>query len=670
MTSKTASEIKTIEALREKTDILVALVGNPNVGKSSLFNSITGLGVLTANYAGKTVELNCGILRNKSSKIGVIDLPGIYSLDTVSEDQIVAVKTLFEIKFDLIVYIIDSTNLARNLYLLLQLSELGIPILAGLNFSDIADRKGIKTDLAKMKELLGVTVVSISALRGDGIDKLVEEIPKFQNKRINRVHKYSSIVEDELSAISETLKETQIKWDYALPLENSATLLLESNNYVTNLINDEKMAEQIQKSKAKIALAYSSESPESVIIKERYGLAGELTSIVQEITKKKRSISEHIWSLSTHPLTGIPILLMISIIIIYALFEGGGKIAELMDYLWKTFIASHISWVIKLIAGQSLWASVLEWGFNDGLLAALSVGVPYVLIFYIVLSILEDTGYLNAAAFLMDRAMHSIGLHSKAFIPISSAIGCSVPAVLATRILNSKREKIIAISLIVIIACSARTAVIFGAVSQFIGLWWAVSILLINLGIVIVAGFILNKFTPGEAEGLVMEIFPLRRPHFVNVLKKTWIRFADFLWIATPIVIAGSMFLGWLYETKYIWALTKPLAPIFEQWLGLPAFAGIALFFAVLRKELALQFLIILASGGQVEIPLNTLMSPEQIYTFTLFNTLYMPCIATIAIMGREIGWKWTGIILAGTLSFTILFTGIVHKIIVFLHIL
>lgn len=663
------NDIKTIDSLREKSDTLVALAGNPNVGKSSLFNSVTGLGVLTANYAGKTVELNCGILRNKESKIGVIDLPGIYSLDTASEDQLVAVKAIFEIKFDLIIYIIDSTNLARNLYLLLQLSELGLPILAGLNFSDIADRKGIKTDLAKMKELLGITVVSISALRGNGIDKLVEEIPKLKNKPVERVHRYSSVVEEELTAISEILKKEQIKWDYVLPPENSATLLLEGNTFAESLI-DENIEKQIKTSKDKIAVAYNDESPESVIIKERYGLAGDLTAKVQETTKKQRSFSERLWTLCTHPFTGIPILFIVSAIIVYALFEGGGKIAELMESFWNTFIASHVSWAIKSIAGESILAKVLEWGFNDGFLAALSVGVPYVLVFYIVLSILEDTGYLNAAAFLMDRAMHTIGLHSKAFIPISSAIGCSVPAVLATRILSSKREKIIAISLIVIIACSARTAVIFGAVSQFIGLWWALSILFINLGVVVAAGFLLNKFTPGEAEGLVMEIFPLRRPHFLNVLKKTWVRFADFIWIATPIVVAGSMLLGWLYETKYIWLLTKPLAPIFEQWLGLPAFAGIALFFAVLRKELALQFLMMLASGGQVDIPLNTIMTSEQIYTFTLFNTLYMPCIATIAIMSREIGWKWTGIILAATLSFTILFTGVVHKIILFFNIL
>ncbi len=661
-------EIKTLEKLRKKTDTLIALAGNPNVGKSSLFNSITGLGVLTANYSGKTVELNCGVLRKEENKIGVVDLPGIYSLETTSEDQVTAVKALFENKYDLIVYIIDSTNLARNLYLLLQLIELKIPIIAALNFSDIAKRKGLGTDITLMQELLGVTVVPISAVRGDGIDKLVTEILSHKNKEVKRVHKYSSAIEEELAELQSLLEKTDIPWPYSVEPQNCAPLLLEGNSYIEELIKNTDISKKLAKTKEKLSTAYNDKEPESIIIKERYGLAGAITAKIQKTTKNKRSFSETLWSLATFPPTGIPILLLLASSIIYILFEGGGWLGGALETLWTTFCSPHITYVIKLIAGESLWATVLNWGFNDGILAAICVGVPYVLIFYFILSFLEDTGYLNAAAFLLDKAMHFIGLHSKAFIPLSAAIGCSVPAVMGTRILSSTREKIIAISLIVIIACSARTAVIFGAVSQFIGFFWALSIFFINFAVVVIAGILLNKFTPGEPEGLVMEIFPLRKPHLLTVFKKTWARFADFLWIATPIVVAGSMVLGWLYETKYIWLLTKPLAPIFEDWLGLPAVAGITLLFAVLRKELALQFLVILASathGGTVK-DITAIMTPEQIYTFTLFNTLYMPCIATIAVMGREIGWKWTTVILASTLTFTIVFTGIVHKILVF----
>lgn len=649
----------------QENDMLVALTGNPNVGKSSLFNSLTGLGVLTANYAGKTVELNMGTLRSKDKKIGFVDLPGIYYLHTKSEDQALCVSALFEIDFDVIVYVIDSTNLTRNLYLLLQLIELNFPIVVALNFSDVAERKGLKTDVELLEKLLYIKVIPISAVRGDGIDKLVEEIIETKNKKTKRIHRYSNILETEITKLEEIIQNDNQTWSYHADKKGCASLLLEGNKYCNSLIDNEKIKNSLADIKKDISEKFHDENPDSIIIKERYGLAGSIASQVQQTTKKKRSISEKIWDLTTYPPTGLPILFIISALVILTLFQGGATLSAGMEQLWGKFCAPFITSAIHAVAGKGIWATILNWGFNDGLLAALSIGVPYVLIFYIILSLLEDTGYLNAAAFLVDKAMHFIGLNSRAFIPLSAAIGCSVPAVIGTRILNSKREKIIAIALIVLIACSARIAVIFGAVSKYLGLFWALSIIAINGLIVITAGYILNRMTEGEQEGEIIEVFPLRRPHMLTVLKKTWIRFADFIWIATPIVIVGSMVLGWLYETGYIWNLAKPLSPIFTGWLGLPSVAGIALFFAVLRKELALQFLVILASaqhGHQIS-SLTAIMTPEQIYVFTLFNTLYMPCMATIAVMGREIGWKYTTLILTSTLTFTIIFTGLVHRI-------
>lgn len=662
---------KTIEKLKSNSDILIALAGNPNVGKSTLFNSLTGLGVHTANYSGKTVELNCGVLRSKDKKIGIVDLPGIYYLGTDSDDLKIASKAIFEIPFDVIVYIVDTTNLARNLYLLLQLIELGLPLIAALNFTDSAEKKGVFTDTELLSKRLGIPVVPISAMRGDGIPELVEQIEKTKNVNSERIHKFSFELEENLNKIEATLKANEEEWEYYPRKNKIAPLLMEGNLYCRSLLKSKPIHESVETAVTTIREKYKTEEPESIIIKERYGLAGELASAAQTSKNKKASFSEKLWSYTTYPLTGIPILLAVSFTIIYILFKGGALLADFLDGCWKLAAEPYITALISAIFGNSIWGKVFNWGFNDGLIAAITVGIPYVLIFYFILSFLEDTGYLNAAAFLVDKAMHTIGLHSKAFMPLAAAIGCSVPAVIGTRILNSKREKIIAITLIVIIACSARTAVIFGAVSKYIGLWWAISIIMINVAVVIGAGLLMNIFTKGEQEGQVLEIFPMRRPNAWNVLKKTWIRFADFLWIATPIVIAGSMVIGWLYETGNIWALTKPLKPIVEDWLGLPPFAGIALFFAVLRKELALQFLLTLASAQTGhENALTSFMTQAQIYVFTLFNTLYMPCIATIAVIIREIGWRWCIAILATTLSFTILLSGIASKLILYFHIL
>lgn len=665
-------EIKSIEYLTKKTDRLVALAGNPNAGKSSIFNCLTGLDAFTANYSGKTVDINCGILNSGDMKIGIVDLPGVYSLGATSEEQEIAIKCLFENKFDKIVYVADATNLNRNLYLMLQLTELGLPLVAAVNFSDITSAKGIRTDLKKLTRMTGVRAIETSALRGDGIEELVEDLSKDgPAETSSRKWPCSKRLDSAITSFSNELKGNAEVGAKGVETGNLATVLFERIAYAEELVK----GTSIPGLREKIIEKYTSEGGEDIesdIISERYAAAGKITEAVQTREKRRESFSEKLWRLSTYPLTGIPLLLAVFAAVVLILFQGGNMIAECIESLWEAYCSGPVDWLIRLAAGDGITAKVLKWGFNDGLLASLTVGIPYVLIFYLILSFLEDSGYLNAAAFLLDKTLHSVGLHSKAFIPISAAIGCSVPAVMGTRILNTKREKIIAISLIVLIACSARTAVIFSAVSKYIGILWAVSIIIINMLIAAGAGLILNKIVPGEHQGSVMEIFPLRKPKFSTVLKKTWTRFKDFLIIAMPVVIAGSMILGLLYETGYIWSLEKPFAPIFEGWLGLPAFTGLALVFAILRKELALQFLVVLAChhapGAGDDI--TAILTPEQIYTFTIFNTIYMPCLATITVMGKEIGAKWTTVILACTLAFSILFSGTVHHAIRLLNLL
>lgn len=667
-----AEEIKTIEYLIQKTDRIAALAGNPNTGKSSIFNCLTGQDVFTANYSGKTVDLNCGILNAGDKKIGIVDLPGVYSLGALSDEQKTAIKCLFENKFDNVIYVADATNLSRNLYLLLQLAELGLPITAALNFSDIANNKGLKTDTEKLERLTGIHFIETSALRGEGIEDIVKILSENNASAVSsRKWKYTKKLENALSEMKVKIAEAKPEFKIPSDPENLAPAIFEHLGYIEPLIE----GTEIEKARKDIFDRYSpddDEKPDKDIISQRYAAAGRITAEAQTSQKRKAAFSDTLWSLSTNPVTGLPILLAIAAAVIIILFQGGEFLSGALEDIWKACCEAPMQAIIHMVAGTGIAAKVLNWGFNDGLLAAISVGIPYVLIFYIILSFLEDSGYLNAAAFLLDKILHFLGLHSKAFIPISAAIGCSVPAVMGTRILTTKREKIISIALIALIACSARTAVIFGAVSKYIGIMWAVSIIVINALISAGAGLILNKIAPGKHQGTVMEIFPLRMPRFKTVMKKTWSRFKEFMIIAMPIVIAGSMGIGWLYETNIIWLLEKPFAPLFEGWLGLPAFTALVLFFAVLRKELALQFLVVLAavhnpSAGE---NLNSILTNEQIYTFTVFNTMYMPCIATIGVMIKEAGLKWTAAILIGTLMFTFIFTGLLHHIITLFHLL
>jgi len=666
----TGKDIHEIESLRERTSHLIALAGNPNVGKSSIFNNLTGLGVMAANYPGKTVELNLGTTKINGTSIGIIDLPGIYSFGCISDDQYVARQTLLEWSFDTVIMVIDATNLARNLYMLLQLIDMGFPVIVALNLIDEADKAGLRIEVEKLEELTGVKVFATAAVRGQGIEEMMRHAvaPECSVGHCARKYTYGSVVEEEIARISSLLKKLAVRFPFPLSENACALLLLEGDAQFLELLEEFPAREEILVELARSWRAIKDVHGEDAtlwIIRERHGIAGTIAAAVQSCRARKSRNDNTLWKLSTNPVTGFPILLGVFAAILLVLFNGGNWLASVLDRLWSGFCSPPISSVIHAIAGDSMWAKVLSWGFDDGLLAAVSVGIPYVLIFYIILSFLEDTGYLNSAAFLLDRALHTVGLHGKAFIPLAAAIGCNVPAVVGTRILSSKRERIIAIFLIVLVACSARIAVIIGAVSRFLGWQWALVIFLIDISIVIVSGILMNRHTGGESEGFVMEVFPLRSPHLMTVLKKTWTRFADFVLIATPIVVVGSLVLGYLYESGHIWSLSRPLAPVFEHWLGLPHFAGLTLIFAVLRKELALQFLVTLAMAHQGHSIDNLLliMTKEQLFTFTLFNTLYLPCLATIAVIQRELGFRWTCAILMATLTFTIVFVGIVHHL-------
>jgi ferrous iron transport protein B len=263
-------------------------------------------------------------------------------------------------------------------------------------------------------------------------------------------------------------------------------------------------------------------------------------------------------------------------------------------------------------------------------------------------------------AFLTDQIMHKMGLHGRAAIPLVAGAGCNVPAIMGTRVLGSMRERIIASTLIVLTPCSARTAVILGAVALTAGWKAALAIYAVTFALALGTGICMHRMLPGRGTGLVMEMFPFRRPGARAILKKTWYRFYHFVVMATPIILGGSIILGGLYETGLLWSLAAPLRPIMEGWLGIPAVAGLTLIVAVLRKELALQLLITLAmvQYGPQASNLLSFMRPDQIIVYALVNTIYIPCVATIAILARELGWRRALLISAFTVALALLVGG------------
>lgn len=661
-----------IDRWRTGVTVRLALAGNPNVGKSSLFNWLTGMGVATANYPGKTVEVALATTRFKGQEIGLMDLPGTYALGSTAEDQWVARQALLDGKPDAVVAVVDATRLERNLYLPLQLLDMGLPLVIALNLVDEAWRSGLRVDHRRLGRLLGVPVVPTVAIRGQGLDRLME-VALEEARQSGRIStpRYGGDVEEAISALAEGLVKSGAPLPWALPARAVAVLLLEDDEaaleWAASLPGGGEIVAQSRAAASQIAEGHDEPAPIRMA-RERHGLAGEIAARAKSQVRTPSPGQDRFWRLTTAPATGFPILGLVLAGLFAGLFYVGDALSTLLTGGWEAGVSPWIRLAVRGVLGESVVGRSLLWGVDAGVNAALAVGIPYILIFYLMLSVLEDTGYLNSVAFLTDPFMHKLGLHGRAVIPLVAGAGCNVPAIMGTRVLATTRERILASTLVCLVPCSARTAVIAGAVYKYVGWEAAVGIYLIVAALGWGAGWGLNRVLPGRSTGLVMEMFPFRAPCLRTMLKRTWYRFEGFVWVAMPVVLAGSLALGIIYETGLVWAFTAPLRPIVEGWLGLPAVAGLTLIFAVLRKELALQLLIALAVAhyGVSAGDITAFMDRGQIFTYALVNTLYIPCIATVAVLAREIGWK-RGLAVSGfTIVLALLAGGVVRWVIAF----
>jgi ferrous iron transport protein B len=631
---------------RSANALVVALAGNPNVGKSTLFNRLTGSAVETANYPGMTVGLNVAAATWAGQEVQLVDLPGTYALDPVSEDQWVARHGLLDWRPDVVIAVVDATNLARNLYLVLQIVDLGPRVVIALNLIDEAHRLSLRIDPRALSQALGLPVIPTVARRGEGLDELVataaEVATGSDGLGRGRAVRYSAAIEAQVADLEARLADTASAVTEGLPPRAAALALLEGDDELTAAFGP---GSAIVASAERATLAVS-------IAAARHAAA---TAVAEACTEGRASApaADRYWAATTSPLTGVPILLAVLASVFAFLFFVGGWLSSLLTSLWGATASPVLASAVHGLFGNGALAGTLLWGLDGGILAALAVGIPYILTFYFVLALLEDSGYMNAAAFLADRVMHLFGLHGRAVIPLMAAAGCNVPAIMGTRVLSTKRERTIACTLVVLVPCSARTAVILGSVSLFVGWQWALFVFGV-LGLVgVAAGLALNRILPGEPEGLVMEMFPFRRPSLRLVAVKTWKRFGTFLWAAAPIMLIGSFALGALYETGLIWHLEWPLDPVVVGWLGLPAVAGLTLLLGVLRKELALQMLVVFAVAryGAGAYNLRTFMTAHQIVVYALVAAILVPCVATIAMLGHELGWRRAGAISAGTVA-------------------
>ena len=541
----------------------ILLVGNPNVGKSALFSRLTGAKVVISNYPGTSVEFTQGQMKIGTEKPMIIDIPGTYSLEPTSRAEEVAVHMLKN--GDLIINVIDATNLERNLYLTMQLLEKDIPLIVALNMWDDTKHRGIHIDIRKLEELLGVPVIPTCGLTGNGIKKLIDRLP-----------------------------------------------------------------EAVRSQKFQVA----SDG-------QRWERIGKTIEAVQKLTHRHHTLLERVEDISIKPLTGLPIALGI----VYCSFYVIRFISEsLIGYMFEPFFEKiwlPLMMKLSISLGEgnffhtiligNLIGNTIDFGLSFGLLTTgffvpIAMVLPYIVGFYLILGLLEDFGYLPRLAVLVDNLMHHLGLHGYAIIPFILGLGCNVLGALATRLLEEKREKFIATALMAIaIPCMAQIAMIAGLVGQRGGRYVAI-VFSILFALLVIKGLLLNKILKGISPEILVEIPPYRVPQISAVIKKLWMRIFSFLKEALPFVLLGVLFINMLYTLKIIDFFAIVCAPILTGLWGLPQEAISALLIGFLRKDIAVGML------G----PLN--LTTKQLITGSVILAIYFPCIATFAILIRELG--------------------------------
>jgi ferrous iron transport protein B len=634
----------------ENKCLTIALAGNANVGKSAIFNQLTGLVQETGNWHGKTVGIREGKLLHHGRNFKIVDLPGIYSFSSYSQEEQITREYILTQHPDIVINVVDATSLERNLCFTLQLKEMNTPVIIAMNFADIAEKKHIRIDNSRLNRILDSPVVSTMAIKGIGVHELVDvalDIIDKKDKRASVNHiKYGPEVEARIEKLNRVLVSCAINY----PRRWSAIKLLEGDNEI--LAGIERQDPEIiglSRTLSDELAGIHGEDCASVITSERYALAG---SIAREITSGSglsTSLSTRFDNISLHPVTGYILLLAVMVaILLFISFFGGW----LTDLITKLFISLNPQ-------DSGPLADIIWNGLITGLYASLSVALGFILPFYLILGWLGESGYLPRIAFLMDRPCHTIGLHGQASLPFILALGCNVPACLSCRIMDNRRDRIISTFLSTIVPCSARTSVILGLVGAFVGWQWAVGLLVFQFAFIFFIGRILNKINPSTSPGIIMEIPEYRLPSLKIVWSQAWYRFKDFLTIGVPLIIAGSVVIESLRIFNLLDNLTQALTPLTVTWLGLPAFAGVLLIFGILRKEANLALLIAFAGGAQ----LTAVITPLQMIIFSIVIMLYIPCISTIAVLVKETGFRITLAIVTAEIILALLVGGLAYRL-------
>ncbi len=553
----------------------IVLMGNPNVGKSVVFSRLTGANVISSNYPGTTVDFSKGFMRFEGEKVEIIDAPGTYSLSSSNKAEEVASKMFHEA--DVVIDVIDATNLERNLYLALELLEQKIPVVIALNLWDETKHLGIHIDVKKLQKMLGVPVVPIVALTGEGIKGLVSEIKNAKSPK--------------------KIKPT----------------------------SDEG----------------------------RWIEIGQLIKEVETVEHRHHTLRDRLSDLTIRPITGLPIALGIIFSVFWIVrFIGENLINFIFNPIFEELYKPFVIQIGEMLGPGFLYNFLISQTYGEiefveslgmlttGLYVPVGMVLPYIVAFYFMLSLLEDTGYLPRLATLLDNVFHKLGMHGYGIVPVFLGLGCNVPGMLAIRSLETRKQRFIAATLLSIsVPCMAQTSLIFAIFSNpeqqqglvYAPIFYILIVFTTLLVLYFVAGFLLNKFVKGESPEIFLEIPSYRVPHLKTTLKKTYMRIRWFLKDALPWMFLGVFLINILYTIGVIDFLASLFKPFMETLFGLPGETSVILLSGFLRKDLAV--------GTLLSFPTGTFSAMQLVIVATML-TIYFPCIATFAIMVKELGIK------------------------------
>lgn len=547
-----------------------ALIGQPNCGKSTLFNSVAGYKAETGNFSGTTVTFTESRVRVQGQVVELVDLPGSYALDGLNPAESETLRYLDSREVDVIINVADASHLAQALELTFELLALHRPMILALNMIDEAMRLGLRIDGEGLSRELGIPVLPLVASKGRGVKEVFVRAVKIKDE--------SGKMKDE---------------------------------------------ERIQNSVHFAGI-------QKLTAQERHVRAREVAGRFVTRGEKRVTWHDRLDDVLLHPVWGYAILLLV----LFGFFQAVYGMGKIVEPPVLAFFNALTKGALRPF-GEATFLSEIVLGVMQGIAAGVAIVLPYLLPFLFGLGLLEDIGYLPRVAFLMDAFMHRIGLHGKAIVPFILGYGCNVPAVMSTRSLEEPRDRYLAAALATLVPCAARLAVVFGLVAFYLGPLAALSLYMFNLLVIAVTGRVLSQMMPEDTPGLILEIPPYRVPTLKNVTSKAWFRVREFVIEAWPVLIAGSAVLAVLNYFDFAYIINWFVRP-FTWLMGLPSEVGVPLIFGILRKELSLVML------GQALGTNNfsTVLSSSQMIVYATFVMFYLPCLATLSVLKRELGTR------------------------------